>query len=176
MTNARPQREELSRLAKLGVSFVVFGFTVFLIGIVPAIVNLEITPGIGIFQLATILFGIGIMTTGGYMYAYATRHRAMPRRLREDIGLRLMATGYVICAISGLSDVLGIGSHNLPTSGPYLGLWQSVGLVFGLLVIAFGVLLYAQRYSPKPTDVNINTRNRNGQQQTPGTRAPNAKA
>ena len=147
--------QELSRLAKLGVACVVFGFTVFLIGIIPAMVNLDITPGIGIFQLATILFGIGMMTIGGYMYAYATRHRAMPRRLREDIGLRLMATGYVICAISGLSDVLGIGTHNLPETMPYLGLWQSVGLVFGLLVISFGVLLYAQRYSPKTPDKNI---------------------
>ena len=155
MSKLNSSREELSRLAKLGVAFVVFGFTTFLIGIIPAIVNLDITPGIGIFQLATILFGIGVMTVGGYMYAYATRHRAMPRRLREDIGLRLMSTGYVICAISGLSDVLGIGTHNLPESMPYLGLWQSVGLVFGLLVIAFGVLLYSQRYSPKPSQESI---------------------
>ena len=152
MIEHRPQQEELSRLAKLGVACVVFGFTAFLIGIIPAIVNLDITPGIGIFQLATILFGIGVMTIGGYMYAYATRHRSMPRRLREDIGLRLMATGYLICAISGLSDVLGIGTHNLPEAMPYLGLWQSVGLVLGLLVIAFGVLLYAQRYSPQPSE------------------------
>jgi hypothetical protein len=159
VSNSQTTQQELSRLAKLGVACVVFGFTAFLIGIVPAMVNLDLTSGIGVFQLATILFGIGLMTIGGYMYAYATRHRSMPHRLREDIGLRLMATGYVICAVSGLSDVLGIGTHNLPNNMPYLGLWQSVGLVFGLLVIAFGVLLYAQRYSPKPMKNDLNEEN-----------------
>ena len=92
------------------------------------------------------------MTTGGYTYAYATRHRAMPLRLREKIGLRLMGTGYIVCAVSGLADVLGIGSHNIPSRLPYFGLWQSIGLVSGLLLIAMGVLLYAQRYSPIPEE------------------------
>ena len=55
---------------------------------------------------------------------------------------------YVICAVSGLADVLGIGSHNIPSGLPYFGLWQSLGLISGLVLIAIGVLLYAQRYSP----------------------------
>lgn len=139
---------EGSRLARAGIAVVVFGFTVFLIGIFPNLINLDLTPGMGIVQITTFLFAIGVMTLGGYIYAYATRHRATKRRLREDIGLRLMATGYVLCAVSGLADVLGIGSHNIQQSAPFFGLWQSVGLLVGLLVIGFGVLLYAQRYSP----------------------------
>ncbi|HJL69260.1 MAG: hypothetical protein QGG60_01675 [Anaerolineales bacterium] len=144
--------EGLSQLARAGVAGVVFGFTMFLIGMFPVIVNLDLNPGVGILQLIVILFGIGVMTLGGYIYAYATRHRAMPHRLREKIGLRLLATGYVICAVSGLADVLGIGSHNIPSRLPYFGLWQSIGLISGLLLIAIGVLLYAQRYSPAPQD------------------------
>ena len=142
--------EELSQLARAGVAGVVFGFTIFLIGMFPFIVNLDLNPGVGILQLITILFGIGVMTLGGYTYAYATRHRAAPHRLREKIGLRLMGTGYIVSAVSGLADVLGIGSHNIPLGLPYFGLWQSIGLVSGLLLIAIGVLLYAQRYSPTP--------------------------
>lgn len=146
--------EELSQLARAGVAGVVFGFTIFLIGIFPVIVNLDLNPGVGILQLITILFGIGVMALGGYTYAYATRHRATAPRLREKIGLRLMGTGYLICAVSGLADVLGIGSHNIPHRLPYFGLWQSIGLVSGLIVIVIGVLLYAQRYSPSPQDAN----------------------
>lgn len=142
--------EELNLLTRAGVAGVVFGFTIFLIGMFPVIVNLDLNPGVGILQLITILFGIAVMALGGYSYAYATRHHAMKQRLREKIGLRLMGTGYIVCAVSGLADVLGIGSHNIPRGLPYFGLWQSVGLVAGLLVIAIGVLLYAQRYSPGP--------------------------
>lgn len=143
-------REELSQLARAGVAGVVFGFTIFVIGMFPVIVNLDLNPGVGILQLITILLGIGIMAFGGYIYAFATRHRSTPPRLREKIGLRLMGTGYIVCAVSGLADVLGIGSHNIPRGLPYFGVWQSIGLVSGLLVIAIGVLLYAQRYSPRP--------------------------
>ena len=148
--NRKPvEIHELSQFARISVAIVVFGFTVFLIGMFPVIVNLDLNPGVGILQLVIILLGIGIMTLGGYAYAYETRHKSMPRRLRETIGLRLMATGYVICAVSGLADVLGIGSHNIPAGGlPYFGLWQSIGLISGLILIAIGVLLYAQRYSP----------------------------
>ncbi len=148
MVEERPL--EASRLARTGVAIIIAGFTVFLIGIFPNAINLNLTPGIGILQIITVLFAVGIMTFGGYIYAYATRHRAMPRRLRESIGLRFMATGYVLCAISGLADVLGIGSHNIQDSEPFFGLWQSIGLVVGLMIIGFGVLLYAQRYSPRP--------------------------
>ena len=149
----RSDGEEISKLARAGVAGVVFGFTIFLIGMFPVIVNLDLNPGVGILQLITILLGIGVMAIGGYIYAYATRHRSTPHRLREKIGLRLMGTGYVICAVSGLADVLGIGSHNIPHALPYFGLWQSSGLVSGLLLIVIGVLLYAQRYSPTSQDV-----------------------
>ena len=140
--------EDLSQLARASVATIVFGFTVFLIGMFPVIINLDLNPGVGILQLVVILLGIGMMTIGGYAYAYETRHKTMVRRLREDIGLRLMATGYVVCAVSGLADVLGIGSHNIPSGLPFFGLWQSIGLILGLIFIAIGVLLYAQRYSP----------------------------
>ena len=149
----RSDGEEISQLTRAGVAGVVFGFTIFLIGMFPVIVNLDLNPGVGILQLITILLGIGVMALGGYIYAYATRHRSTPHRLREKIGLRLMGTGYVICAVSGLADVLGIGSHNIPHALPYFGLWQSSGLVSGLLLIVIGVLLYAQRYSPRSQDV-----------------------
>ncbi|HJN42400.1 MAG TPA: hypothetical protein QF589_09850, partial [Anaerolineales bacterium] len=53
--------EGLSQLARAGVAGVVFGFTMFLIGMFPVIVNLDLNPGVGILQLIVILFGIGVM-------------------------------------------------------------------------------------------------------------------
>jgi len=108
------------------------------------LIRLGLTPGIGLLQIGTFLFGITIMTLGAYIYAYATRHRALPRSLREDIGLRLMATGLVICYTTGFADVLGIGS-NFGAERPLMGLIQASGVALGVLVIVVGIFLYARR-------------------------------
>jgi hypothetical protein len=135
-----------SRLARAGVTAVVFGFFVFFVGLFPQIINFDITPGIGILQVFIALIGITAMTLGAYLYTYATRHRALPRRLREEIGLRLMATGLVIAYAAGLADVLGIGSHPAtPLTRPFLGEWQATGVALGVFTIAAGVVLFSQR-------------------------------
>jgi hypothetical protein len=141
-----PERPNLStsRLARFGVATVVFGFFLFGIGVFPEIIRLSITPGIGLLQILVLLLGVTVMTLGAYIYAYATRHRAQPRRLREDIGLRLMATGLVIAYGAGFADVLGIGSH-FGAERPLLGLLQASGIALGLLVTIVGILLYARR-------------------------------
>jgi hypothetical protein len=145
---ARPQpdRHDLStsRLARFGVGVVVLGFFIFVIGVFPDLIRLGITPGIGLLQIGALLVGITIMTLGAYIYAYATRHRAMPRRLREDIGLRLMATGVVISYATGFADVLGIGSH-FGAERPLFGLWQAAGVALGVFIIITGLFLYARR-------------------------------
>jgi hypothetical protein len=137
---------ERSGLARAGVTAVVFGFFVFLIGLFPSLINLDITPGVGILQVFIALIGITVMTFGAYLYTYATRHRALPRRLREGIGVRLMLTGLVLAYASGLADVLGIGSHPAtPVTRPYVGEWQAGGVALGVMIIVCGVLLYSQR-------------------------------
>ncbi len=133
-----------SRLARFGVGTVVFGFFLFVIGTFPDLVRLGLTPGIGLLQIGIFLFGTTVMTVGVYTYAYATRHRALPRRLREDVGLRLMATGQVVAYATGFADVLGIGSH-YGAERPLLGLLQSAGIALGMLVTVAGIFLYARR-------------------------------
>lgn len=144
-----------SRMARFGVTVLVFGIILFVISGFPASVNFDLTPGIGIMQIFGLLVGIGVMTLGGYIYAWATRTRGRPMRLRESIGLRLMATGYVVCIAAGLADVLGFGSHNLGEMRPYLGPLQGIVMLLGLGVIIFGVALYAGRYSPPVTDAEL---------------------
>jgi hypothetical protein len=144
--SALPERPNLStsRLARFGVATVVFGFFVFLIGVYPDLIRLGLTEGIGLVQIGTFMLGITVMTFGAYIYAYATRHRALPRTLREDVGLRLMASGLVIAYTTGFADVLGIGS-NFGTERPLLGLFQAAGVALGVLVIIVGIFLYARR-------------------------------
>ena len=144
---------ELSRMTRAAVARVIFGFFVCIIGLCPAIINLDTKPGVGVLQLAVTLWGLGMMNAGAALWAYAERHRGAPRLLREDIGVRLIATGFVISAFSSLADVLGIGSHNAPRRLPYLGVWQQAGLGIGILVSVLGLLLYAKRYSPPGSPV-----------------------
>lgn len=148
MTNA-PRRPDLSEsaLARFAIGLVVAGLFVVLIGVYPSIIAMELTEGVGVLQIFVFLFGLGLMTLGGYLYVYATRHRAMPRTLREDVGVRLMATGYVFCLASGLADVLGIGSH-YGAERPLLGLFQAFGVALGVAVIVVGLTLYAPRSRP----------------------------
>lgn len=144
---------ELSRMTRAAVASVIFGFFVFIIGLFPAIINLDTKPGVGVLQLAVTLWGLGMMNAGAALWAYSERHRGALRLLREDIGVRLIATGFVISAFSSLADVLGIGSHNAPRRLPYLGVWQQAGLAIGILVSVVGLLLYSKRYSPSSLPV-----------------------
>jgi len=133
-----------SRLARTSVGLIVFGFSVFGIGVFPQLIRLGRTPGIGIVQIAVFLMGITLMTSGAYVYMYATRHRATPRRLREDVGVRLMATGVVVCYVTGFADILGIGTH-FGAERPLFGGFQAGGVALGVLVIIVGIFIYSRR-------------------------------
>ena len=63
-----------------------------------------------------------------------------PNSLRSEVGLRLIATGYVFAVAASFADFLGIGSHALP--GISYGPLQVTGLALGVLVSLFGVILY----------------------------------
>jgi hypothetical protein len=143
---ATPQASDLghSRLARFAVALVVIGFFVFLLGVFPNVVRLDLTEGVGLLQIGLFLIGLTIMTLGGYVYAYATRHRARPHRLREDIGVRLMATGLVVAYATGFADLLGIGSH-FGAERPLLGPLQALGIFLGVCIIGVGIILYARR-------------------------------
>jgi hypothetical protein len=55
-----------------------------------------------------------------------------------EIGMRLIATGFVIAVVAGMADVFGLGSHPLPRI--FFGPWQAIGVQIGELVIAVGIL------------------------------------
>lgn len=142
-----PPEQETSRLARASVTLIVIGWFITLLGLFPQLVRLNTNPLVfGILQIITSLFGLGTIVLGAYLLLYSTIHHERQHRLRHDVGLRLVATGYVFCCASALADILGFGSHNIATQDQaYFGVVQTTGIVVGIVIILVGMFLYRMK-------------------------------
>jgi hypothetical protein len=114
-----------------------------IVSLAAEILGLDLTPGFGMIQMFQLLVGITLLTLAGFLHIYRLRDPDTPRSLQADIGVRLAATGLVFAYVSGLSDLLGIGTHVNPRfERPYVGPLQLGGLVLGIVSITVGMLLY----------------------------------
>ena len=127
------------RRARVGLAMTLAGFLVFLIGARPAMFGFDRSPIIGFVQIAVFLVGLAIICIGGYI-SLTSLWRERPTSIAADIGLRLVATGYVIAVFAGMADIFGLGSHSLPAL-PYFGPWQARGVEVGQAFIALGFFL-----------------------------------
>lgn len=132
---------------QLGLGVTVFGFLLFLIGAEPGMFGVDRSPVVGFVQIAVFLVGLGIICLGGYI-TLAGLWNGRPKTIASDIGLRLVATGYVIAVASGMADVFGFGSQRFPIV-PYFGVYQMMGVMLGELVVAVGLLLLIPFRPPK---------------------------
>lgn len=106
------------------------------------ILGLDITPGFGMIQMIQLLAGISLLTLSGFIYLNHLRGDE-PRSLQADIGVRLGATGLIFAFVSGLSDLMGIGTHTLPAfERPFVGPFQLAGLGLGAAFIIAGMVLF----------------------------------
>lgn len=127
------------RRVRVGLGLTLLGFLLFIVGARPSMFGIDRSPVVGFVQIAVFLVGLGVICIGGYislMALWQDRQRSIP----ADIGLRLVATGYVIAVFAGMADVFGAGSHPLP-GVPYFGAWQARGVEVGQAVIALGFLM-----------------------------------
>jgi len=134
-----------------GLFLALVGLLVFLIGARPSLFGLDRSPVVGFIQIAVMLIGIMILCLGGYAAIRALWRRQTPS-ISADIGMRLVSTGYVVVAFSGLADVFGVGTHPLP-GVPYFGVWQARGMEIGLAIIAIGFILSfppGEKQEPSP--------------------------
>ena len=142
--NINKEEEEISPKGipfiriRIGLGFTIFGFIIFLLGARPSLFGLDRSPVIGFVQIGVFLVGLAIMCVGGYISMMALWNKETPSIL-ADIGLRLVATGFVIAVFAGMADVFGFGSHPLPEV-PYFGGWQTRGVEIGQAIIAIGFL------------------------------------
>jgi hypothetical protein len=118
---------------------VFIGVLMFIIGVYPNLIGLNLSPQIGFVQVGVWLIGLGLILLGAYLVVRVVR-AGRQNSLRADIGVRLMATAYVVAMVSSLADYIGIGSQYLgyPSFGPV----QVVGLAVGVVVSILGLVMY----------------------------------
>ncbi len=124
---------------RFGLIASILGLLVFLLGAEPGLFGLDRSPVTGFVQIAVFLVGLGIICLGGFI-SLNTLWNGTTKTIVYDIGLRLVATGYVIAVASGMADVFGFGSQTLPAV-PRFGAWQKMGVLAGQLTIAVGFLM-----------------------------------
>lgn len=124
---------------RAGLSLSFFGFFVLIVGAKPGWLGLDRSPVVGFVQTAVFVIGLGILCLGGWT-TFVALWENRDRSILADIGLRLVATGYVIAIFAGMADVFGFGSQSLPKV-PFFGPWQAYGVMLGQGIILFGFLL-----------------------------------
>ena len=132
----------------IGIGLTIAGFLIFIIGASPGIIGLSRNPYVGFAQTATFSFGLGMLCLGGFISLKSCQKAGYVQTLAQDIGIRLVATGYIISLISGMADVFGFGTQSWPFQ-PFFGPQQAAGVVVGEVVIAIGFLLYLPISSPR---------------------------
>ncbi len=130
-----------------GIIVTLLGLLIFVIGAKPDWLGLDRSPVVGFVQIGVFLVGLAIICIGGYI-SLAAQWRNGQRSILADIGLRLVATGYVVCVFAGMADVFGMGSHPLPDVVPFFGVWQARGVEIGQSLIALGFLLMIPYHHP----------------------------
>lgn len=130
--------------SKIGLAMTLIGFVVFILGADPGLFRLNRSPVVGFVQTATFSVGLAVICLGGYLTLSGARDPNHKASILEDIGLRLVGTGYLIALVSSMADVFGFGTQAWPAP-PFFGPWQAAGVVIGEVLIALGFLLYIPR-------------------------------
>jgi hypothetical protein len=131
---------EISRFRLgLGLGTTIIGLALYLLGVDPGLFGMDRSPVMGFVQLAVLLIGLAFICLGGYITLNALWNGS-EKSILADIGLRLVATGYLVAVASGMADILGFGNHPLPNI-PYFGPLQAIGVLIGEVAIVVGFLM-----------------------------------
>jgi hypothetical protein len=137
----RNNHKTFTRRLNISLAICLGGFFIFLLGADPALFGLDRVPSIGFVQTATFSTGLALLCLGGFISLKISQRSDQIQSLAQDIGIRLVATGYLVALISGMADVFGFGTQAWPAP-PFFGPAQAVGVVIGEFIIAVGFLLY----------------------------------
>lgn len=140
MMDTTPRKSTQLIRIRLGLIFLLIGFLVYVLGINPVVFGMDRSPVTGFVQLAVLLIGLALICVSGYVILNALWN-GQQKTILADIGIRLVATGYVIAFASGLADVFGLGSHPFPNI-PSFGQVQVTGVLIGEAVILLGFLIF----------------------------------
>jgi len=139
MKNGNNGRGGKRRRVRIGLVLTLLGLLVFILGVDPALFGLDRSPIMGFVQISVFLVGLAMICLGGFI-TLNTFWNGMEKTIAADIGYRLVSTGYVIAVFTGMADIFGIGSQTFPKI-PHFGIWQTVGVIAGIMIIALGFIL-----------------------------------
>ena len=137
--DTKPLNRKQMSWARRWMTLALLGLLLFLVGVEPDFIGMDRSPVVGFVQIGVWLVGLALLLLGGTLSVRVIRN-GHPTSLRADIGLRLIATGYVVAAADSLADFIAIGSHSMPFV--YFGPVQTIGLIVGIATSLIGVLLY----------------------------------
>src|SRR5688500_14342168 len=124
---------------RFGLLITLFGLLIFIIGAKPEWLSLDRSPVVGFVQICVFMVGLAVICLGGYIGLGALWGRE-EKSISADIGLRLIATGYVISVFSGMADIFGMTVQANPTV-PFFGPWQQAGVEIGMAIVVLGMLM-----------------------------------
>ncbi|MGB1287047.1 MAG: hypothetical protein ACPG7F_10980 [Aggregatilineales bacterium] len=134
----------MSRFGQIGIALGTLGVVLALMGLFPELTGVRDTPGIGIVQVMMLLIGYALLTSGALIYIKFTFYAGVSQTLLQQIGIRLTMTGLLFAALSGLSDILGFGSHvRSDISDLFFGYLQAIGIIASFAISSIGALIYA---------------------------------
>lgn len=139
MSTIPPRRTGVRLKLRMGLVLLFAGLFLFILGSDPALFGLDFSPVVGFVQIAVLLIGLAMVCIGGYT-SLNLLWETQEKSITADIGTRLVATGFVLSAASGMADVFGFGSQPFPAI-PYFGPWQALGVMTGQVVIILGFIL-----------------------------------
>jgi hypothetical protein len=146
MNDTTPRKTSPMGRIRFGLIVLIIGYLIFVLGAEPDVFGLDRSPVTGFVQITVFLIGLGILCIGGYL-ALNAAWNGRQRSIVADIGIRLVATGYLIAVTAGLADVFGLGSHPWPDI-PSFGFVQAFGVMLGQVTIAIGFLMFIP-YPPR---------------------------
>jgi hypothetical protein len=148
MNDSPAPKSIITRGLRLKLAIAVFGWLIFVLGVNPGFFGMDRSPVVGFVQIAFFLIGLAIICVGGFL-TMNTLWAGREKTIVADIGYRIVATGYVIAAASGMADVFGFGSQPFPST-PYFGQWQALGVITGQVFIVVGFIMTIPRPGKKP--------------------------
>jgi hypothetical protein len=137
---------------RVGVILFVLGLLLAVLGIQPSMFGVDRSPITGFIQIVVFLVGMAFLCIGGHL-ALASLWNGYQKTIAADIGVRLVATGYVVVVGSAMADIFGFGSQTMPDFIPSFGDWQKLGVLIGQGMIAAGFILmmpWKQSYTGQP--------------------------
>ena len=135
-----------------GITLILLGWVLFVLGAEPGWLGLDRSPMTGYVQILVFLVGLAFISLGGYI-SLDSLWNGTQKTITADIGLRLVATGYLIAVASGMADFLGFSRQRTPSEAIF-GVWQRAGVLIGMGVIAIGfILLFPYRRPVKSEEI-----------------------